>query len=433
MKQIRCNRLLALAVVLLISFTARAGSIDSVLVVVNDEVITNSEFQERLRAVLYDLQSRNAKLPPEDLLKRQVLERMINDKIQLQLAERRGIKVDDERLEKAMQGIAQNNKMTVDQLKDKVAREGLSFKELQQHIRSQIIISELVEREVTSRADVTEEEVDTMLAAGRVQTAPSEFNVSHILIRLPASSKPGEIEKAHAQAEKVLEKLRGGMEFNEAVVAYSQANDALEGGRLGWRKSSQLPALFINALQQLKPGEYTDILRSPNGFHILRLNERRGAAGSGSGSVVETHARHILIRTDAFLSTQEATRRLERIRDRVVNGDDFAELARAHSDDPVSSVNGGDLGWLLPGQTVRSFEEAMNNLKVNEVSQPVQSPYGVHLIQVLERRDKSMGDEVDRNQARQELRVRKANERYEQWIRQLRDEAYVHILTPTPS
>lgn len=404
---------------------ASTSEIDRVLVIVNDEVITESEFRERYRGVLRDLASRGGEPPPRDLLRRQVLERMINDRIQLQVAKRLGITVSDEMVEEALRNVARGNRMSVEELQTKVASEGLTFDSLREHFRQQLTIRSLLEREIQARVDVTDEELEAFLASQASQTPGAEYNVSHILIRLPKSATGEEIEAARARAEEVLQELRDGLDFRKAILSYSQANDALEGGNLGWRKPGQLPALFLDALEPLKPGEFTDILRSPNGFHILHLNDVRGASGA---VVSETHARHILIKTDAFISVQEAVRRLQEIRNRIENGEDFAELARAHSDDTVSSVNGGDLGWVQPGETIRPFESTMDDLQVGELSQPVRTPYGVHLIQVLDRRKTKVGEEFDRNKARQELRARKAEERYEQWLRQLRDESYVKLV-----
>jgi len=409
----------------LLTLQAQAADIDRVLVIVNDEVITESEFAERLRGVLRDLNSREGSLPDRELLQRQVLERMINDRIQMQIASRLGVTVTDQMLDAAMQSIAKNNGLTIPELQEKVRKEGLTFDSLREHVRQQMTIRSLVEREIHARVDVSDEEVEAFLASNGGQASPREYNVSHILIRLPKSATGDEIDKARSSAEEVLQKLRKGLEFRKAVLSYSQANDALEGGNLGWRKPGQLPALFLDALKPLKTGEFTDILRSPNGFHILYVNALRGETG---GKIAETHVRHILIKTDAFISNAEAIRRLQDIHDRIVSGEDFAELAKAHSDDPLSSANGGDLGWVQQGETVRAFEAVMNALPINQLSEPVTTPYGVHLVQVLERRVRDMGEQFDQNKARQQLRARKAEERYEQWLRQLRDESYVKLV-----
>ncbi len=405
--------------------TIRASEIDRVMVIVNDDVITESEFKERVRGVIRDLRARGGEIPEDKLLQRQVLERMINDRIQLQVAKRAGVEVTDQMLETALSNIARSNRMTLEELEQKVRREGLGYDGLREHIRQQMIIRQLVEREIHARVDVTDEEVDNFLASHGGQAGQREFNVSHILIRLPEAATDEQIETARASAEEVLQKLRNGLEFRQAVLSYSQANDALEGGTLGWRRPGQLPALFLDALKPLKEGGFTDILRSPNGFHILYLNDSRGESG---GKVGETHVRQILIKADAFISAEEAMRRLNDLRERIVSGEDFAELAKAHSDDAVSSASGGDLGWVQAGETVRAFESAMNQLKIDELSEPVLTPYGAHLIQVLERRVRDLGEQFDKNKARQQLQARKAEERYEQWLSQLRDQSYVKLV-----
>ncbi len=424
----RCLVHRALGVVLALSAMptmSMAVDIDRILVIVNDDVITEAEFEDRFLGIMRELRQRSDELPPRRVVEEQVLERMITDKIQLQVANRLGISVGDDAVDDAVRTIAANNRMDVAELREALAREGASYTGLRDSVKSQLIIRRLVEREVASRVTVTDEEIDNFLRTQGAGAAKREYDVSHILVRVPEAATPDAIEAARTRAEEVIARIRDGMEFEQAVITYSQAQDALEGGRLGWRQPGQLPGLFVEALDALKVGEITDVLRSPNGFHILKLNDLRGV---GSSAITKTHARHILIKTDEFISLQEAERRLLQLRERLMNGEDFTELARAHSDDTVTSVAGGDIGWTGPGETVPQFEAAMDKLQIGEISQPVRTPFGLHLIEVLDRRQEQVGDELDRNNARQQLRARKAEERYEQWLRQLRDESYVEVL-----
>ncbi|MDH3638295.1 MAG: peptidylprolyl isomerase [Gammaproteobacteria bacterium] len=418
------NSLIGL-VVLVVTGAAplQAEEIDRIVVIVNDDVITESEFNRQISNVKSDLRARNAKLPPERILRKQVLERMVNDKIQLQIAARSGVDVPDAMVDDAVRSLASRNNLTVDELERLLAGDGVPLASFRDNVKTQLTIRRLVEREIASRIAVTEEEIDSFLETQENQgTSASEFDISHILIRV--SEGPGDAERGTAKqrAEQLVSELRGGLDFEQAAVANSEAPDALEGGRLGWRKPGQLPKLFMTALNGLEPGQVSDVLRSPNGFHILKLNDVRGQR---SNQVEQTRARHILIAIDEFISLAEARARLMQLRERIGSGEEFADLAKAHSSDPLSSAQGGDLGWLAPGDAVRPFEQAMNRLEVGEISDPVRTPFGMHIIEVLERRTQEIGEELARNNARQQIHARKSDERYNRWLRQLRDESYV--------
>jgi peptidyl-prolyl cis-trans isomerase SurA len=403
----------------------QSRQIDRIVAVVNNDVITNSEFQKQLMRVRQELRARKAQTPPERTLNRQVLERMVTDRIQLQVASRVGISVPENTIDEALRELAGRNKLTLSQLKNALARDGISYDDFRENIKSQLIIRRLVDREVLSRVAVTDEEIEGFLANQRDRPDEvKEYNISHILIRVPEAATTKIIAEYREKAQQALDKIRNGMAFEQAAINYSQAQNALEGGGLGWRQAGQLPVLFLGAVRKMQPGQVTDVLRSPNGFHILKLNNTRGGRG---GVVRQTRTRHILIKNDEFLSPTEATQRIVRIREQLLAGGDFAELAKANSDDPVSSVNGGDLGWLNPGETVEGFEAVMHRLKIEEISEPVTTPFGVHLIQVLERREQHLDDAAGRNNALIQLRARKSDERYEQWLRRLRDESYVEF------
>jgi peptidyl-prolyl cis-trans isomerase SurA len=283
----------------------------------------------------------------------------------------------------------------------------------------------LREREVDNRINVTEAEVDNFLTTQSSRNdAQDEYEVSHILVRAPEEGAPEDLQKLKAKAEQALKQLQGGANFAQVSAAFSDAPNALEGGNLGWKTSTQLPALFIDALKPLQKGQLSPILRSPNGFHILKLTDRRG--GSSPLVVEQTHARHILIKLNEVVSESEGKSRMDNLYERLVNGGNFTEMARQYSEDG-SAANGGDLGWVNPGDTVPQFEKVMNALQPGEISQPTRSPFGWHIIQVIERRKQDMTKEAARLKARQEIRARKSEEAYQDWVRELRDRAYVEL------
>lgn len=405
------------------SLAAPAASLDRVLVIVNSEVITESELKGRLKEVRKTIAAQKIAAPPEDVLKKQVLERMVLEKIQLQVAALTGIQAGNDRVDEAVQRIAQQNRLTPAELVKAIKQEGIEPARFRNQIKTQIVIQQLVERDVQNRVIVTDSEVENFLANAENRTGGSEFNLSHILIALPEAATPEVIEATRQRAEAVWRDLKQGGDFQQAAIAHSQGQTALEGGLVGWRKAGQLPALFSTALKTLRPGEISELLRGPNGFHILKLIDKRGQAQERP--VTQAHARHILVRITELVPPDEAKRRIELLRERIEQGEDFAALARVHSDDAGSASGGGDLGWLTPGQASPDFERAVEALKLNELSAAVRTPYGVHLIQVLERREHDISSELTLNSARQQVHTRKADERYEQWLRQLRDEAYV--------
>jgi peptidyl-prolyl cis-trans isomerase SurA len=400
-----------------------ASPVDRILIVVNDEVITAREVDARVAAVRKRLEAQKVSLPEEALLQRQVMERMVVERLQLQVARSLGLTVNDERLERAIQQIAEQNHKTPEALRAEMEKEPGGLRAFREEVRSQLLLQQLIEREINNRVAVTETEIENFLANQAARGGGLEVDLSHILIALPEKASPEIIAQAKQKAERLRAELQKGADFGQLAVANSQGQNALEGGRLGWRPAGQLPDLFVNALRNLQPGEVSEVLRSPGGFHLLRLNARRG--GGDTLNVTQTRARHILFKTGELVSPAEALRRAEQLRERIVAGQDFAAAARAHSEDLGSAANGGDLGWMNPGQTVPEFEKAMNALQPGELSAPVKSPFGVHLIQVQERRVRDVSQERELATARSQIHARKADERYEQWLRQLRDEAFV--------
>jgi peptidyl-prolyl cis-trans isomerase SurA len=403
-----------------------ATALDRIAAVVNDEVITESEFRARLAEVKKQLAAQRIPAPPEPRLRQQVLERMVGETLQLQVARRQGIKVNDAQLDQAIANIARKNNLTPEALYQSLRRQGLDPARYRAQIRNQVAIQQLLEREVHNRVIVTDGEVEAFLARSEAQSAAAaEYNLSHILITLPESASSELIQEARERAERVWRELRQGADFRQLALAHSQGQTALEGGDLGWKKPGQLPALFVEAVKKLQPGEVSEVLRSPNGFHILKLNGRKGQPAAKAHPVTQTHVRHILVRLSEVVTAEEAGRRIQQLRARIEQGEDFATLARAHSEDPGTAGSGGDLGWLSPGQTAPEFEKAAAALKPGALSGPVRTAYGFHLIQVLERRARDSGEERSQASAREQIHARKADERYEQWLRQLRDESYV--------
>jgi peptidyl-prolyl cis-trans isomerase SurA len=402
--------------------------IDRIVAIVNDEAITARELDERMHFAMKQLAQQGTAPPPRNVVERQLLERMISDRVQLQYAKESGLRVDDTELDRAIARIAEQNKLTPQEMRAALERDGVPFPKFREDIRSEIIMSRLREREVDNKIVVTESEIDALLASSASgEMRNDDVNLSHILIVVPENARPEQVQARRARAEEALAELAKGADFKQVAAAFSEAPDALQGGDMGWRSGERLPTIFYDAIKNLKPGQASEILRSANGFHIVRLNERRGATSAGAqvpSSVQQTHVRHILVKTNELVSETEAQARLRTLKERLENKADFADLARVHSED-ASAAKGGDLGWILPGDTVPEFERAMDALKPGEISDPIRSPFGWHLIQVLERGVQDVSKERQRLGARQTLRARKSDEAYQEWVRQLRDRAYV--------
>lgn len=395
---------------------------DRIIAVVNDEVITLNELRQRLDSVVSQLRRQGTPLPPADVLEKQMLERMVVDKVQVQFAKDNGIRIDDGQLDMALNRIAANNKMTLSQFRQTLEKDGVSFLKFREEIRQEIMMARLKEREVDAKLLISEGEIDNYLAGDGAGGSAEEFQVAHILVRAPESASPEQLQKLKAKTEQILDRLKRGEDFAQVAAAYSDAPDALQGGNLGFRSLNRMPNIFAEAVQKMQPNQLSPVIRSPNGFHIIKLVAKKG--GASIPAVQQTHARHILIKVNEVVSEAEAKRKLQAVKERLDHGGDFAELARLYSQDG-SAPKGGDLGWLYPGDTVPEFERGMDALKVGEISQPIQSMFGWHLIQVLDRRVQDVSDDRKRALARNTLRERKSDEAYQDWLRQLRDRAYV--------
>jgi peptidyl-prolyl cis-trans isomerase SurA len=348
---------------------------------------------------------------------------MITKRALLQYTRQTGLRVSDAELDRAIDRIAQENKLTSATLRETVERDGVPFLRFREDVRGEMLVARLREREVESRVVVSDEEIQSFLRSQGAQGEKvDEYNLAHILVTVPEQATPEEVKARRTRAETALAQIRQGADFRQVAASFSDAPDAFQGGDMGWRQAARLPGLFLQALQGLKLGQTSDILRSPAGFHVLKLVDKRGS--NSPVILTQTHARHILIRLNEVVSENDAKNRLTDLKDRIEHGADFAELARLQSDD-TSAGRGGDLGWVTPGDVVPEFEHEMDALKPRQVSPPFKTSFGWHIVQVLERREQDMTKDREKLAARQAIRQRKSEEQWVEWVRQQRDKAYV--------
>ncbi len=397
--------------------------LDRIVAVVDDDVVLESEFRRELAEIRQKLAELGAASIPEEEVRKQALERLILRKLQLREAERLGIGADDETLQQALLAIAQRNGLTPEEMEQAMREQGISPDLFREQLREEITLQRLRAREVINRIQVTKAEVDAYLAnQARQGDQETAYRLRHILVPVPEGASAEQIAQARAQAERILERLRAGEDFATLAGRYSAGQQALKGGDLGWIPAGQLPTLFAQEVPGMNKGDVRGPLQSPSGFHIIKLEDVKGVKRK---IVQQTHARHILIRTDETTSDRDARIRLEQLHRRITGGEDFAALARAHSDDTASALRGGDLGWVTPGDLVPKFEQEMNRLKVGEVSPPFRTQFGWHIVQVLGRRDKDVTVEARRDAARKAIRQRKSEEALQLYLRKLRDQAFV--------
>ena len=399
---------------------------DRIIAIVDKNAITEQELENKVQTVSNQLEKQGKQLPSEKILRKQILERLIVDNLQLQLAEQIGIKVTDTQLDQTISRIAEQNKLGLDEFKAALANDGIAFNQFREDMRDEITIARLKDIEVNKRVNVSDGEVDNYLTTqeNSKDGQQEEYELSHILIRTPEESTPEDIEVARTKVEKVMSMLNSGENFEQVSANLSDAPNALEGGSMGWRNSSQIPPAFLELLQNLAVGEVSKPIRSPNGIHIVKVTNKRSA--DSTLIVDQTNVRHILIKLNEVVSEQEAKQKMDSLKERLDNGGKFEELARQYSEDG-SANSGGSLGWVNPGDTVPQFEQAMNNLALNEISEPIRSPFGWHIIQVLERRKQDMTKQAARIKAQKEIHQRKAEEAYQDWLHELRDRAFVEL------
>ncbi len=404
---------------------AAAEMLDRIVATVEDDVILDRELNEEVALISAKLRGGNVQAPPDFILRKQVLERMVLDKLQRQIAARSGIQVSDEMLANSVSEIASRNGLSVQDFQEELRRQGMQFKKFEENLRNEIEVNQLRGREIGSRIKVTDAEVaHYMETQGKAGQTHSQYRLGHILIAVSEGASASAIQRAQEKAEQIVRDLRTGKDFKQTAVSVSNDDNALKGGDLGWRNINQIPTLFADIVVGMNRGDISDPIRSPSGFHIIKILDVEGGA---QHMVTKTKVRHILIKTNELIDDAEAQKRLIGLRDRILAGEDFANLARAHSDDKGSAVNGGSLDWVTPGALVPPFEEAMNKLEINHISQPVQTTFGWHLIQVLDRQSQDNSEQFKKERVREEIRKRKFEEETELWLRRLRDEAFVEI------
>ena len=407
------------------NFSVHAEVLGKIVAVVEDDVILEQELNKEVSTIEQRMQASNAQMPPESVIRKQVLEKMIMDKLQRQLAEKAGINVTEEMLNSSAADIAQRNNMNLQQFRAELQRQGMSYKSFLDNMRNEIIINQLRSREIGGRIKVTDREVDHFMETQeKIGDDAIQYHLGHILIAVKEAASATEIQKAQSKANDLVRKLRAGQDFAQTAMSDSEDDNALKGGDLGWRTLNDVPSLFADSVSKMHQGEVADPVRSPSGFHIIKMLEVKGL---DNHTITKTKVRHILIKTNELVDDEEAKKRLLALKARIADGDDFASLARAHSDDKGSALKGGSLDWVNPGDLVRPFEEAMGKLEINQISEPVQTQFGWHLIQVLDRQNKDNSLENKKNKVRDAIRKRKIEEETELWMRRLRDEAYVEI------
>lgn len=407
------------------NYMVHAEVLGKIAAVVENDVILEQELDKEVATIAQRIQASKTQMPPEYILRKQVLEKMIIDKLQRQLAEKAGINVTEEMLNNSAADIAQRNNMTLQQFRIELDRQGISYKSFLDNMRNEIIINQLRSREIGGRIKVTDREVDHyMETQDQIGSEAVQYHLGHILIAVREAASSADIQKALSKADDIVRKLRAGQDFTQTAMSDSDDDNALKGGDLGWRTINDVPTLFTDKVSNMRAGEVADPIRSPSGFHIIKMLEVKGL---DNHTITKTKVRHILIKTNELIDDEEAKKRLLALKARIADGDDFAALARAHSDDKGSALKGGSLDWVGPGDLVRPFEEAMGKLDINAISEPVQTQFGWHLIQVLDRENKDDSLEHKKNIVRDAIRKRKIEEETELWMRRLRDEAYVEI------
>jgi len=411
--------------ILLLSSSAIAEKIilDRVVAIVDDDVVMASELQSRLLTITRSLQASNTEVPPLDVMKSQVLERLIVEQLQLQMAKRANVQISDEELNQAIGRIQQGNKLTKEQFLEQLAKDGMTIEALRHDIRRELVLNRVQQGSVNRRINISKQEVDGFLASqeGKFWASP-DYLLGHILIAT-SSDKAVQIA-AEEKANKLQKQLLDGADFRNTAVGNSSGQNALNGGDMGWRKIAQLPSLFADIVPSLAAGDVSAPFESPAGFHILKLYEQRGG---GEQLIDQAKVRHILVKPSEILSNDEAHAKLLGIRQSIIDGADFAEQAKEHSEDIGSMLSGGDLGWSLPGQFVPEFESMMGQIEINDVSVPFRSQFGWHILQVQERRSEDMSENMRRNQASNLLRKRRFDEELQIWLQEIRDEAFVEI------
>src|ERR1700723_2561463 len=404
--------------------------LDRIAPIVNDGLVLKSELDVQMSSVQKRLQEQRVELPSQSVLQQQVLDRLVLQEIELQRAKHVGLTVTDEQLNGALQEIASRNKIPFDQLPTALSAQGVDYKLYRESMRKELTLSTLRQRDVIAHINVSPHELEQFLARQQSSAANDEFNVSHILLSLPEAPTPQQLEEITHKAQDLATRASKGEDFGQLAIANSNSQTALDGGQLGWRKGTQLPQFILDLVTKMKPGDVSEPVRTPSGFHIVKLNERR--SGEAQVIVNQIHVRHILIKPNELDDDETVRQKLSKLRERILKGEDFAGIASTASEDPGSAPDGGDLGWTGPGTFVPEFDKAIAELKVNEISQPFKTHYGWHIVQMLGTRTYDSTDDVRRQKAFAAIRESKADEETELWLRRLRDEAFVDVKVEEP-
>lgn len=404
---------------------AETTDVDRIIAIIDDDVVVRSELDNEIRTIVAQLQQSGRELPPQSVIEKQVLDRLVMKKLQLAAAQRAGITVDQEMVAQAVGNIARKNNMTLSQFRQALEAERINYPNFRNNIRDQIILQRLREQEIRRNIRVTDQEVDALISRQTgVIDGRSAYHLRHILIATPEAASPEALSTAQRKAEAIVKQLREGAEFHNLALAHSDGSQALEGGDLGWRPTAQLPTLFVDQVEKMERGEISDPIHTPSGYHIVKVADYKGGERH---IIAQTHPRHILIHTNEVTSDEDARLQLERLKQRIEGGDDFSLLARSHSDDKGSAIKGGDLGWVNPGDLLPRFEEEMEKLASGQISAPFKTDFGWHIVQVLEMRQHDNTADVLKSKAREAVRKRKTTEQTELFLRRLKDEAYIDL------
>lgn len=404
--------------------------VNSIVAVVNDDIIMSSELDNATRAIVKQLNDKGTAIPDKAVLDKEVLDKLVMESLQLQLATVNGITIDDSQLNSEIKDLAEKNGVSLTEFRNVLERDGYSYQDFREDMRKQLTIMQVRRQMVASQIKVNDQEIDNLLATLKTSgNSDVEYNVGDILIAIPEAASPDQVQATEARANDTLRRLRSGADFAEVAIVESDSQTALEGGDIGWRSLGQLPSLFVDTVKTMQVGDISDLIRSSGSFHIIKLLGKRG---DERHLVEQTRVRHILIKPDEVNSDEEVKVRIEQLEIRLRGGEDFETLALANSQDTLSAAKGGDLGWISQGDTVPEFEEAMNSLAPGELSKPVKTEFGWHLIQVQERRTHDSTEEYERSKVRNLIRNRKYEEELSLWLRRLRDESYVEYRIDQP-
>ena len=423
--------LMSIALSFSLSISAQVTMLDRVVAIVDDDIVLNSELQQRMMTINEQIAQSGTQPPPQEIILQQVLERLISERLQLNMGYNAGIRITDDELNAAITRVAQSNGLTITQYIAEIQSRGGTIAVVREEIRNEMVIRRVQQGKVMRRIRISEQELDNFLTSeeGRFLISP-DVNIGQILLSVPTGSSKNDTDGILARAQKLQTDTSNGTDFRQLAIANSADQSALQGGDLGWRKMAQLPGVFIDAVEQLELGQVSDPIRSDAGYHLLKLYERRG----GGKQLIEQHfARHILLKPNQIRDEQATITELNGLREQVLAGDAFAKLSKQLSEDPGSALKGGNLGWSTPGMFVPEFEETMNSIALNEISAPFASQFGWHILQVTERRNQDFSSEILRNRAQNVLRERKYEEELQVWLQEIRDEAFIEIKEVNPS